>query len=122
MSTRQRRRHIEVKSIGDVTVINFVDRNILNEEIILIGEQLFILVDEQGHRKLLVNFCNVEYLAPATLGKLITLNQKLQRVSGKLVLCNIAPQIYELVELIKLNIFITITKDEPAGLQEFSNP
>jgi len=120
MSTQPRRRRLEVEDIGDVTVINFVDRKILDEQNIqVIGEQLFGLVDQEGKRKLLLNFGNVEYLSSAALGKLITLNKKLQGVGGRLILCNIDPQIYEVFEITKLDKFFNIQKEEQAALQSF---
>src|ERR1043165_8875885 len=104
MSTQPRRRRLEVEHIGDVTVVSFVDRKILDEQNIqIIGEQLFKLVEEQGKRKILLNFSNVEYLSSAALGKLITLNKKAQAAGGRLILCNIDPQIYEVFEITKLN-------------------
>src|SRR6266478_3814774 len=120
MSEKHRRRRLEVEDIGDVTVVNFVDRKILDEQNIqIIGEQLFSLVDEVGRRKLLLNFGNVEYLSSAALGKLITLNKKLQSVGGRLILCNIDPEIYEVFEITKLDRFFKIEKDEQGGLQAF---
>jgi anti-sigma B factor antagonist len=120
MSAQPKRRRLEVEDIGDVTVVNFVDRKILDEQNIqVIGEQLFSLVEEVGRRKLLLNFGNVEYLSSAALGKLITLNKKLQSHSGRLILCNIAPQIYEVFEITKLDKFFKIQKDEQAALQAF---
>src|SRR5947209_935850 len=103
MSSQPRRR-LEVEEIGDVTVVNFLDKKILDEQNIqLIGEQLFGLVDEGKRRKLLLNFSNVEYLSSAALGKLITLNKKLQGAGGRLILCEIARSIYEVFEITKLN-------------------
>src|SRR5437762_13516454 len=120
MSTQPRRRRLEVEDIGDVTVVNFTDRKILDEQNIqIIGEQLFSLVDELGRRKILLNFGNVEYLSSAALGKLITLNKKLQAANGRLVLCNIDPQIYEVFEITKLNKLFNIQKEEQAALQAF---
>jgi anti-sigma B factor antagonist len=120
MSPQPRRRRLEVEDIGDVTVVNFVDKKILDEQNIqVIGEQLFQLVDELGRRKILLNFKNVEFLSSAALGKLITLNRKLQSAGGKLVLCEIDPQIYEVFEITKLNKLFTIVKDEQTGLQSF---
>src|ERR671939_291961 len=115
-----RRRRLEVEHIGDVTVVNFVDRKILDEQNIqIIGEQLFGLVDEEGPRKILLNFSNVEYLSSAALGKLITLNKKLQQAGGRLILCNIDPQILEVFEITKLDKFFNIQKEEQAALQSF---
>ena len=73
-----RRRRLEVEDIGDITVVNFVDKKILDEQNIqVIGEQLFSLVDELGRRKILLNFKNVEFLSSAALGK------KLARATSK---------------------------------------
>jgi anti-sigma B factor antagonist len=120
MSSPARRRRLEVEPIGDVTVVNFVDRKILDEQNIqVIGEQLFSLVDEQGLKKILLNFSNVEYLSSAALGKLITLNKKLQQAGGKLILCNIHAQIFEVFEITKLDRFFKIIKEEQAALQAF---
>ena len=120
MTTQPRRRRLEVEAIGDVLVVNFVDKKILDEQNIqVIGEQLFGLVDQDGRRKLLLNFGNVEYLSSAALGKLITLNKKLQAAGGRLILCNIDPQIYEVFEITKLDKFFNIQKEEQAALQSF---
>lgn len=120
MSSQPRRRRLEVEEIGDVTVVNFIDRKILDEQNIqIIGEQLFSLVDEQGRRKLLLNFGNVEYLSSAALGKLITLHKKLAAAGGRLILCNIDPQIHEVFEITKLDKVFNILKGEQEALQAF---
>ena len=120
MSSQARRQKLEVEDIGDVTVVNFTDKKILDEQNIqTIGEQLFRLVDDLGRTKLLLNFGNVEYLSSAALGKLITLNRKVNAAGGKLILCNIAPNIYEVFEITKLNKVFSIQKDEQGGLQAF---
>src|SRR3954447_19619054 len=120
MSSQPRRRRLEVEDNGEITVVNFIDRKILDEQNIQkIGEQLFSLVDELGRRKILLNFSNVEYLSSAALGKLITLNKKVNGAGGRLVLCNIDPNIYEVFKITKLNEIIKIQKDEQAALQAF---
>lgn len=120
MSQPPRRRRLEVEDIGDVTVVNFVDRRILDEQNIqVIGEQLFSLVDEVGRKKILLNFGNVEFLSSAALGKLIALHKKLQAVGGRLILCNIDPEIYEVFEITRLDKFFNIQKEEQAALQAF---
>ena len=120
MTPQPRRRRLEVEDIGDITVVNFVDKKILDEQNIqVIGEQLFSLVDELGRKKILLNFRNVEYLSSAALGKFITLNKKVNGSGGKLILCNIDAQIYEVFEITKLNKLFNIQKDEQTALQAF---
>lgn len=121
MSAQPRRRRLEVEEIGDVTVAMFVDRKIFDEQNIqIIGEQLFRLVDEEeGRRKILLDFGNVAYFSGAVLGKLITLQKKCQTAGGKLVLCNINPEIYETFKITRLNRFFECVKDRKAGLEAF---
>jgi anti-sigma B factor antagonist len=118
MSTQPRRSRLQTETIGDVLVVNFVDRKILDEQNIqVIGEQLFGLVDQ--NQKILLNFSNVEYLSSAALGKLIALNKKVKAADGRLILCSIDPNIYEVFELTRLDQILTIEKDEQTALQAF---
>src|SRR4030081_2171999 len=120
MSGQPKRRRLEVEDIGEVTVVNFTDKKILDEQNIqVIGEQLFSLVDELGRRKLLLNFSNVEYLSSAALGKFITLNKKVKTAGGNLILCAIDAPIYEVFEITKLNKLFNIQTDEQTALQAF---
>ena len=106
---------------GDVTVVHFTGCNVsLDEETLdRIHDQLLALADEPGESDLLLDFGNVEYLSSAALGKFITLNKKVNAAQGKLVLCNIDPQIYEVFEITKLNKLFNIQKEEQAALQAF---
>jgi anti-sigma B factor antagonist len=118
MSAQPRRSRLQTETIGDVLVVNFVDRKILDEQNIqIIGEQLFGLVDQNS--KILLNFSNVEYLSSAALGKLIALNKKVKAATGRLILCSIDPNIYEVFELTRLDQILKIEKDEQTALQAF---
>ena len=120
MATQPKRKRLTLEEVGDVTVVSFVDKKILDEQNIqIIGEQLFDLVDNQGKKKILLNFSNVEFLSSAALGKLITLNKKAQTSGGKLVMCNIVKEIYEVFAITKLDKLFKIYKDEQAALQAF---
>ena len=120
MSTQPRRRQLVVSDMGDVTVVNFTEKKILDEpNIQAIGEQLFSLVEDSGKKKLLLNFGRVEYLSSAALGKLITLNKKVVTSNGRLALCSIAPQIYEVFEITGLKRVFNIYGDEQEALQSF---
>ena len=120
MTQPPRRRRLELEEVGDVTVVNFIDKKILDEQNIqIIGEQLFDLVDNQGKKKILLNFGNVEFLSSAALGKLITLNKKVQTSGGKMIMCRIAKEIMEVFEITKLDKLFKIQKDEQAALQQF---
>lgn len=118
MSTQPRRSRLQTETIGDVLVVNFIDRKILDEQNIqIIGEQLFGLVEQNP--KILLNFSNVEYLSSAALGKLIALNKKVKAADGRLILCGIDPNIYEVFELTRLDQILKIEQNEQDALQKF---
>lgn len=113
-------RHIDVSEVGDTTVVRFLDRKILDEaNIEALGKELFSLVEEQGRRKVLLNFTKVEFLSSAALGKLITLYHKVKSHQGMLKLSNIRTEIYEVFAITKLNKLFDIKEDEADALAAF---
>ncbi|HEV3341015.1 MAG TPA: STAS domain-containing protein [Pirellulales bacterium] len=113
-------RRLEVSEVGDVTVVRFVDRKILDEASIQeLGTELFQLVEQENRGKLVLNFTKVDFLSSAALGKLITLDKKVKARSGKLKLSNIRPEIYEVFAITKLNKLFDIKDDEADALAAF---
>jgi anti-sigma B factor antagonist len=114
-------RRLEVSEVGDVTVVKFVDRKILDvTNIHELGRELFQLVEEQNKKKLLLNFSSVEFLSSETLGELIKLEKKVKQHSGKLILSNIKPEIYEVFAITRLNKLFDIKDDEAQALAAFA--
>ncbi|GIX03173.1 MAG: hypothetical protein KatS3mg113_0179 [Planctomycetaceae bacterium] len=113
-------RKLDIEQIGDVTVARFVDKKILDESNIQqIGNQMFALVEEDGRKRIILDFSNVEYLSSAALGKLITMDKKVKAAKGKLRLCGIRPEIYEVFEITRLNKVFDIKPDQDAALEGF---
>ncbi|MBX9787628.1 MAG: STAS domain-containing protein [Pirellulales bacterium] len=113
-------RSLQVTEVGDVTVVRFVDRKILDEVTIQeLGQELFNLIEEENRSKLLLNFSAVEFLSSHALGKLITLEKKVKAHKGKLKLSNIRPEIYEVFAITKLNKLFDIKEDEADALAAF---
>ena len=88
----------------EITRIEFLDRNILEEaNIQQIGDEIAQIIDQSANPKILISFENVEHLSSAALGTLITVNNKVRQKGGQLRLSNIDPQIYEVFVITKLN-------------------
>jgi anti-sigma B factor antagonist len=116
MATGQRR--LDIEEINDVTIARFIDKKILDEgNIQIIGNQLFGMIDTDGRRKIVLDFTNVEYLSSAALGKLITLEKKVKAAKGKLRLCNIRPDIYEVFVITRLNKLFDIRDTQEQSLE-----
>ena len=113
-------RRLALSEVGEITVVRFMDRQILDETNIQeIGQELFQLVDEEGRNQLLLNFCDVQFLSSSALGKLITLHRKLKACGGALRMSNIRQEIYDVLAITKLNKLFSIHDDEVEALAAF---
>jgi anti-sigma B factor antagonist len=113
-------RRLDVSEVGDVTVVRFRDRKIIDDiNIQELGQELFRLIEQDNRQKLLLNFSSVDFLSSAALGKLITLDKKVKAHSGVMKLSNIRPEIYEVFAITKLNRLFDIQDDEADALAAF---
>ncbi|MFT5423511.1 MAG: anti-sigma B factor antagonist [Phycisphaerales bacterium] len=106
---------LRISQQGEVTQVEFLDRNILDEaNIQAIGDEIGRLIDDTGSPKLLISFNNVDHLSSAALGALITINKRIADKSGSLRLADIDPQIYEVFTITRLDKLFQIheTSDE----------
>jgi anti-sigma B factor antagonist len=93
-------KHIVVDNVGDVSVVHFTDKKLLDNQVIQnIGVELFRLVADLGRPNLVLDFANVEYLSSAALGKFINLYKKVKSAGGRMMICNINSQLQQLLEL-----------------------
>jgi anti-sigma B factor antagonist len=113
-------KRLDVSEVGDVTVVHFRDQRIIDDlGIQETGQELFQLVEEEGRRKLLLNFASVGFMSSAALGKLITLNKKMKGQGGAVKMCNIRPEIHEVFTITRLDRLFDIQTDESAALATF---
>lgn len=112
---------LRVTKTDEVTRIDFIDRNILDEaNIQQIGEEITRIVEEENEPKLLISFANVDHLSSAALGTLITINNKIRAKDGQLRLANIDPQIYEVFVITKLNKLFQIHDSADEAMASFA--
>jgi anti-sigma B factor antagonist len=115
-------RRLDVTQIGSVTVVHFLDGELRGEaNIEEMGQELVALVEKAGHTQIVVNFSTVEYLSSAALVKLIALHNLLKRRGGKLKLCHIRPEFYEVFAITKLNSLFDIVTTEAEALSSFGH-
>ena len=113
-------RRIDVSKVGDVTVVKFLDKKILDEAGIQeLGAELFALVEHDNRKSIVLNFSNVDFLSSAALGKLITLDRKVKTAKGRLKMCLIRPEILEVFQITKLNKVFDIRGEEAEAISAF---
>lgn len=112
--------HLKIKRTGDVSIVEFADRKILEElSIQEIGDELKRLAEGEPGAQLLLNFNNVDHLASAALGMLITLHKKVQERNGALKLSNINRQIFQVFRITRLNRVFDIHETAEEALAAF---
>ena len=113
-------KHVTITREDGVCIVRLADRKILEELAITeIGDELASLVAAEDQIKLLLNFEQVEHLSSAALGMLITLNQNVGQCAGRLVLAEIAPDIFEVFKITRLNKLFEIYDTSKEALQRF---
>ncbi|MEE3373388.1 MAG: STAS domain-containing protein, partial [Planctomycetota bacterium] len=116
------RRRITVNTVGDVHVVRFNDRKILDATYIgELGDELFALLEEPGSQKLLLNFDGVEFLSSGALNKLIFLDRRVKEVSGSLRLTNLRPELNEVFMITRLHELFKIFEDEVEALADLNS-
>ncbi|HMB68450.1 MAG TPA: STAS domain-containing protein [bacterium] len=71
---------------------------------------------EQGHKKLIINFSKVKWVASTGLGILITTKTRFERDGGKLKLSNLNERVLTLFQVTKINtVMDTHGSDEEAA-------
>ena len=104
---------ISVEYRKEAAVVSFTDEKILEErDILALQNSIMSVVDQSEIPILILDFSKVAFLSSAVLGLLIRLSKKIYEKNGDLLLCNIAPKIYEIFKITKLtgvfNIFIDV--------------
>jgi len=114
-------RKIEVSNNDLVTVATFKDSKILDEGALdELNVELLRLINDRAGIELLLDFHNVEFMSSAMLGLLGKIHRKVGGLKGKLKMCSIRPQIYEVFKLTNLNKLFSIHKDEAEALAAFA--
>lgn len=87
----------------DIAVADFTAARITEEDNVeLLGQDLFTLVEKMNFRKVVVGLNAVEYVTSSVIGKLITLHRKLVRNDGMLVLYGIHGTLHDILDASQL--------------------
>ncbi len=112
---------LRVSNINEITQVEFIDRNILDEaNIQAISDEISGLIEQTATPHMLINFANVDHLSSAALGALITINNKTNEKGGTLRLANIDPQIYEVFVITRLNKLFNIHETLNDAMDQFN--
>src|SRR5215212_4247588 len=107
--------HYRLEIVNGVTVIHFLDQKIVSEA----SDQLTALVENDRHRRLLLNFSNLKVLSSVAIAKLVSLQQKVSSYQSVLKICCVNPNLLELLQYVGLDRYIDIYETQDAALRAF---
>jgi anti-anti-sigma factor len=108
-------RYFRLEPANGVTVVHFVDIQISPDS----KDLLYSLVENEGHRKLLLDFSNISALSTHGLGILATLQKKLQALGGSMRLSGLDDDILKLFHMTKFDRIFQIHENRQAALDSF---
>ena len=110
-----------VSQKGDVTVVELLDEEILDDSSIgEIADLLFFLVQDNSPVQMLLDFSCVKHISSLMLATLVKLNKSTIEGGGSLKLCCINPILYTVFEITQLYRGLSIYEDEQMALESFN--
>ena len=86
-----------------VVVLTFTDDQILGDELAdVIRDQLLAVAVQSQARNAILDFQHVKFLSSAGFRPLLSLHRLLRQQNGKLLLCGLCPEVYEIFEVTRL--------------------
>ena len=109
-----------VMQIRDATVVNFRNTSILDGNAVEdIRSELYSLVGDRAQRKVVLDFTPVQFLSSMMLGVLLEMQKKSRAIKGRVVVCGLRPNIFEVFKIMKLDKLMDFAPDEKTALAQF---
>lgn len=113
-------RRIQAVKKGDIHIVLFKDKKILDDSVLdEIRGEVNRLMGTTSAIDMLLDFSNVEFMSSAMLGLLGQLHRKVTTAKGRLKMCGIRPEIFQVFKLTNLDKLFKIYPDTPAGVAAF---
>lgn len=104
-----------------ISVVTFAQPTLLDAyHIGEVGKELEDLIDQQNHRRIVLDFSTIKMISSQALGVLLGLRQKLTEHDGRLVICGIDPRLYRVFKITKLQDVFDFFQDKASALNSFS--
>jgi anti-sigma B factor antagonist len=106
------------REIGDIAVIDFSGKITLGEGSALVRKTIRDLI-EQGHRKILLNLSDVDYIDSSGIGELVGAYTTVRTAKGELKLVHLTKRVHDILQITRLFMVFDVQPDEPAALKSF---
>ena len=107
-----------IRQVGNVSIVDISGRIVLGEESAALRELVSDLLSK-GHKKILFNLGDVNYIDSSGLGHLVSSFTSVRRQGGELKLLNLTNKVHDVMQITKLYTIFDILDDEAAAVKSF---
>lgn len=106
------------REAGDVIVVDFGGKITLGEGSAMLRRMIRELLDK-GHRKILLNLGDVDYIDSSGIGELVGAYTTVRGTGGELKLVYLTKRVRDILQITRLYMVFDIQADEAAALSSF---
>jgi len=107
------------REVGGVTIVDISGRIVLGEESAALRNLVRELLNK-GHKKILFNLGDVDYIDSSGLGHLVSAYTSVQTQGGELKLLNLTKKVQDVMQITRLYTVFDIMDDEAAAVRSFA--
>jgi anti-sigma B factor antagonist len=107
-----------IRQAGNVTIVDVGGRVELGQESAAIRDLISNLLS-QGHKQILLNLADVDYIDSSGLGSLIGSLASVRKQGGELKLLNLTDKVVDVMQVTRLYTVFDVTTDEASAVKSF---
>src|SRR6266567_5400683 len=107
-----------IRQVGGVTIVDISGRIVLGEESAALRNLVCDLLNK-GHKKILLNLGDVNYIDSSGLGELVSAYTTSKNQGGELKLLNLTKKVHDLLQITKLYTVFDVRDDETSAVKSF---
>ena len=108
-----------IRQVGGVTIVDISGRIVLGEESAALRDLVCDLLSK-GHKKILFNLGDVNYIDSSGLGHLVSAFTSVRKREGELKLLNLTNKVHDVLQLTRLYTVFDIMDDEAVAVKSFA--
>ena len=106
------------RQVGAVTIVDISGQIVLGEESAAVRNLVCDLLSK-GHKKILLNLGDVNYIDSSGLGHLVSAFTSVRKQGGELKLLNLMKKVQDVMQIAKLYTVFDVMDDEAVAIKSF---
>lgn len=115
-------RHIAVDRQGDVCCVHLLEHDLDEHRLRAMSDEVIALIEKDGCRKLALCLGQLKCIYSVFIAQLIKIRRRMVDEGGKLILCDVASDVVNVLESCQLRDYFEFAPDGAAAVEAFAAP